>query len=183
MMDGLGFYWRGGAGTWPDGYDLLGGIHGWRAERGKVLCADVAMVGSIIGLGCATDLFNLWVWFEAMAITSYTLVAFYRSQKDALEAGVKYLVQSASGSVLVLLGISLVFAQTGELELAAIRPAAGNPTPLWVPVRCSWSDLGSRRPWSPCTPGCRMPTPRRRVVSAPCFPVLSLKPGSWLYCV
>jgi NADH:ubiquinone oxidoreductase subunit 2 (subunit N) len=30
-------------------------------------------------------------------------VAFYREQKDALEAGAKYLVQSAAGSVLVLI--------------------------------------------------------------------------------
>ncbi|MER3514803.1 MAG: Na+/H+ antiporter subunit A, partial [Chloroflexota bacterium] len=58
----------------------------------------VAMVGAMIGLGCAGDLFNLWVWFEAMAVSSYLLVAFYRDQPASLEAGVKYLVQSATGS-------------------------------------------------------------------------------------
>ncbi len=81
----------------------------------------LAMMGTMIGLGCATDLFNLWLWFEAMAISSYLLVVFYREQPLSLEAGVKYLVQSAAGSVLVLLGIGLVLAQTGTLELAAIR--------------------------------------------------------------
>ena len=55
------------------------------------------MAGTMIGLGCANDLFNLWVWFEAMAVTSFLLVAFYREQRGALEAGVKYLVQSAVG--------------------------------------------------------------------------------------
>ena len=81
----------------------------------------VAMVGTMIGLGCANDLFNLWVWFEAMAVSSYLLVAFYRNQPASLEAGVKYLVQSATGSVLVLLGVALVFAQTGTLNLEQIR--------------------------------------------------------------
>ncbi|MCE1252920.1 MAG: hypothetical protein LWX83_05150 [Anaerolineae bacterium] len=81
----------------------------------------VAMIGTIIGLSLAADLFNLWVWFEAMAISSYMLVAFYRQQADSLEAGVKYLVQSASGSVLVVLGVALVLSQTGTLDLAAIR--------------------------------------------------------------
>ena len=81
----------------------------------------IAMVGTIIGLGAAMDLFNLWVWFEAMAVTSYMLVAFYREQPASLEAGLKYLVQSATGSVLVLLGISLVFASRGTLDLAVIR--------------------------------------------------------------
>ena len=85
----------------------------------------VALVGVMIGLGCATDLFNLWVWFEAMAISSYLLVAFYRDQPASLEAGVKYLVQSAVGSVLVLLGIALVLAMTGTVNLLEIRAAAG----------------------------------------------------------
>ncbi len=84
-----------------------------------------ALIGVMIGLGCATDLFNLWVWFEAMAISSYLLVAFYRDQPASLEAGVKYLVQSAVGSVLVLLGIALVLATVGTVNLAEIRAAAG----------------------------------------------------------
>ncbi len=89
----------------------------------------VAMSATMIGLGCANDLFNLWVWFEAMAVTSFLLVAFYREQRAALEAGVKYLVQSAVGSALVLIGIALVFAQTGTLNLQQVLAAATHPTP------------------------------------------------------
>jgi proton-translocating NADH-quinone oxidoreductase chain N len=91
-----------------------------------LLCA---LAGTMIGLGCANDLFNLWVWFEAMAISSYLLVAFYHTQQDALEAGVKYLIQSAVGSVLVLLGIAIVFANTGTLSLDYIR-AGGSSSPM-----------------------------------------------------
>ena len=29
----------------------------------------LAMIGLIIGLGCANDLFNFWMWFEAMAVS------------------------------------------------------------------------------------------------------------------
>lgn len=81
----------------------------------------LAMIGVMIGLGCAGDLFNMWIWFEAMAVSSYLLVSFYREQPASLEAGVKYVIQSAAGSVLVLLGIALVLAQTGELEMDAIH--------------------------------------------------------------
>jgi proton-translocating NADH-quinone oxidoreductase chain N len=77
----------------------------------------LAMMGLMIGLGCAGDLFNLWVWFEGMAVSSYLLVAFYREQSASLEAGMKYLVQSATGSVLVLMGVALVLASTGSLDL------------------------------------------------------------------
>ncbi len=93
------------------------------AEEGqeKYYALLSAMAGAMIGLGTSTDLFNLYIWFEAMAISSYFLVAFYRKQPASLEAGVKYLVQSAAGSVMVLFGIALVFMQTGTLSLTEIR--------------------------------------------------------------
>ena len=83
----------------------------------------LAMMGLMIGLVTASDLFNLWVWFEGMAVSSYLLVAFYREQAASLEAGMKYLVQSATGSVLVLVGIAMVLTQTGTLDMAQIAEA------------------------------------------------------------
>jgi proton-translocating NADH-quinone oxidoreductase chain N len=93
-------------------------------EEEKFYAILMVMVGAMIGLASAGDLFNLWVWFETMAISSYLLVAFYREQPASLEAGVKYLVQSAAGSVLVLLGVALVLAHTGTLDLEQIRTTA-----------------------------------------------------------
>jgi proton-translocating NADH-quinone oxidoreductase chain N len=89
-----------------------------------------ALVGSMVGLGCANDLFNLWVWFEVMAVSSYLLVAFYTRQPGSLEAGFKYLVQSAVGSVFILMAIALVFAQAGTLRLDEIALAQNFYTPV-----------------------------------------------------
>ena len=102
-----------------------------RDEEGeeKYYALLVAMAATMVGLASANDLFNLWVWFEAMAVTSFLLVAFYREQRGALEAGVKYLVQSAVGSALVLIGIAFVFAQTGTLNLQQVLATAARPTP------------------------------------------------------
>jgi proton-translocating NADH-quinone oxidoreductase chain N len=91
------------------------------AGEEKYYAMLLAMLGLMIGLGCAGDLFNLWVWFEGMAVSSYLLVAFYREQPASLEAGMKYLVQSATGSVLVLIGIALVLANAGTLDLSILR--------------------------------------------------------------
>ncbi len=88
------------------------------------------MIGAILGLATAGDLFNLWVWFEVMSISSYLLVAFYRDQADSIEAGVKYLVQSAAGSVFILLGIAIVFSQSATLDLTAIKAALQNSSSL-----------------------------------------------------
>jgi proton-translocating NADH-quinone oxidoreductase chain N len=80
-----------------------------------------AMIGAMLGLGCAADLFNLWVWFETAAVASYMLVSYHSDRPASLEAGVKYLVQNSVGSMLVLLGIGLVFSQTGTLSLSELK--------------------------------------------------------------
>lgn len=90
----------------------------------------ISMVVAVVGLACANDLFNLWVWFEAMAITSYMLVAFYSSQPGSLEAGIKYLVQSATGSVFVMIGVALVFMVTGETNLENITKLTTGPSTI-----------------------------------------------------
>ncbi|NIM94421.1 MAG: hypothetical protein GTO18_12030 [Anaerolineales bacterium] len=87
----------------------------------KYYAMIVAMIGVIMGLGCANDLFNLWIWFEAMAVCSYLLVVFYRDQPMSLEAGLKYLAQGATGSVFILLAIGLVISQSGTVQLQDLR--------------------------------------------------------------
>lgn len=103
-----------------------------REEEGqeKFYAALVAMTGAIIGLASTADLFNLWIWFEAMALSSYMLVTFHRNEPLALEAGVKYLVQSAAGSAMVLLGIALVLGVTGSVDLAVIAAKAESSADL-----------------------------------------------------
>jgi proton-translocating NADH-quinone oxidoreductase chain N len=93
----------------------------------KYYAVLLVLVGAIIGVGAAADLFNLWLWFETMAVASYVLVAFHRDRRTSLEAAVKYLTQGALGSTFVLVGIAVALARTGTLHLAAIAGArAGN---------------------------------------------------------
>jgi proton-translocating NADH-quinone oxidoreductase chain N len=94
------------------------------------------LTGTIIGLGCATDLLNLWLWFEAMTVSTFFLVTFYRKEPASLEAGVKYLVQSAAGSALVLFGIALVFGSTGTLSLRDL-PQAIRSFPNGLPLEAA----------------------------------------------
>ncbi len=98
------------------------------AGEEKYYAMLLAMIGIMVGLGSARDLFNLWMWFEAMAVSSYLLVAFYRERPASLEAGMKYLVQSATGSVLVLLGVALVLGQVGTLDMEQIRSTIASET-------------------------------------------------------
>jgi proton-translocating NADH-quinone oxidoreductase chain N len=88
----------------------------------------------MLGLGCAADLFNLWVWFETAAVASYMLVAYHSDRPASLEAGVKYLVQSSVGSMLVLIGIGIVFANTGTLNLVELKTLVAGGTVARLPL-------------------------------------------------
>jgi len=87
------------------------------------------MVAGIVGLGLATDLLVLYLFFELMSIPSYALVVFRRHEWMAIEAGVKYIIMGAVGSVLAFFGISLVYFQTGTLSFSSLFGLL-NSTPL-----------------------------------------------------
>lgn len=98
-------------------------IHG-KPGTEKYYAMLLLLTASVIGLVSTGDLFNLWVWFELTAISSYLLVAFYREKADALAASIKYLIQTATGSILVLFGVALLFAQSGRLDFDQISLTA-----------------------------------------------------------
>jgi proton-translocating NADH-quinone oxidoreductase chain N len=95
----------------------INAVHG----EGKYYVMILLMTGAVINLSCATDLFNLWIWFEMTAISSYLLVGFYRDRPEVLGAAIKYLIQTVTGSILVIFGIALVFLETGTLTLQSIH--------------------------------------------------------------
>jgi len=76
------------------------------------------------------DLFNLFVWFEVMLMSSYVFVAFYGDEEHTA-AALRYVVLNTIGGVCMLLGIGGLYATTGTLnmaELARILAAGGAAT-------------------------------------------------------
>lgn len=101
----------------------------------KYYAQVLVLMTSILGLTCATDLFNLYAWYELMAISSYSLVSFYCKTLEPLEAGIKYLVQSAAGSSFIILAIAILFGGTGEVAIPDLQNAvSGNSTAIIASV-------------------------------------------------
>ena len=75
------------------------------------------MMFGLIGLSLAYDLFTFFVFWEAMAISSYVLVAFRYHLNEPVEAGMKYLIMSGVGSLLVLYAITLTYGLVGSLRV------------------------------------------------------------------
>ena len=63
------------------------------------------------------DLFNLFVFFEVLLIASYAL-AVHGQGRARLRAGLQYVVLNLAASALFLVGVALVYALTGTLNLA-----------------------------------------------------------------
>ncbi|MCK4527278.1 hypothetical protein KAW18_07890 [candidate division WOR-3 bacterium] len=76
------------------------------------------LAGSV-GVVLTGDIFNMFVFFEILCISSYALVA-YNRDKDGVEAGIKYLIQGSVGSAFILIGIGLIYGLCGSLNMADI---------------------------------------------------------------
>ena len=66
------------------------------------------------------DLFSLYIFLEVASIASYVLVAF-GLEYDGIESAIKYLLLSAVATSMILLGIALIYMNTGTLEFDALK--------------------------------------------------------------
>ncbi len=65
------------------------------------------------------DIFNLYVWYEIILISSFILIAL-GNRKIQLEGALKYALINFIASGLLLMGVGLVYAATGSLNMARI---------------------------------------------------------------
>jgi len=95
------------------------------------------------GVVLTGDIFNLFVFFEVLCISSYALVAYLR-EKSGIESAVKYLIQGAVGSSLLLIGIGLLYGLFGTLNMADIAQNIKSVSPIsvFVPMVLIVTGLG-----------------------------------------
>ena len=84
------------------------------------------MTAAMNGVVLAGDLFNLYVFIEVAAIASYGLVAF-GCESEELEAAFKYLVLGVLASTFILVGITVLYSVTGQLNMAEVGKAIARP--------------------------------------------------------
>jgi proton-translocating NADH-quinone oxidoreductase chain N len=95
------------------------------------------------GVVLTGDIFNLFVFWEILCISSYALVA-YTGEKSGIESAVKYLIQGAIGSSLLLIGIGMLYGLFGTLNMADIAQniASVEPTSMFIPLVFIITGLG-----------------------------------------
>jgi multicomponent Na+:H+ antiporter subunit D len=75
------------------------------------------LIGGVTGAFLTGDLFNLYVWFEVMLISSFGLLVLGNG-REQIDGGVKYVALNLVSTVLFLTGTGLLYGLTGTLNLA-----------------------------------------------------------------
>ena len=88
----------------------------------------LSMTG-LLGIVITGDLFNLFVFLEISALSSYALISL-GTRRRALTAAFQYLVMGTIGATFILIGIGLMYMMTGTLNMADMAQRIGPETGL-----------------------------------------------------
>lgn len=91
----------------------------WAALGPRFHSLLLLLVMGLSGAFLTGDLFNLYVFFEVLLAASYGLLL-HTSGKRRVRAGLHYVAVNLAGSVLFLVGVGLIYALTGSLNMADI---------------------------------------------------------------
>lgn len=109
-------------------------IAGGKQRFGFMNLVFVAMMG-MNGTVMLTDLFSLYLFIEVTAVASFILIAFNRDT-NALEGAFKYIILSATATVMMLLSISIILLVVGDTSFAAassaVKQSQGNPLVMFA---------------------------------------------------
>jgi multicomponent Na+:H+ antiporter subunit D len=95
----------------------------------------LAFLAGMVGFCLAGDLFTAFVFFELMSVSAYALAGFRVAQRSPIEGSLNFAVTNSIGSMMLLIGIALLYGRTGALNLAQIGQAlAGRPADTLVAV-------------------------------------------------
>ncbi len=117
----------------------------------------------LLGILATADTFNLFVFLEISALSSYTLIGL-GTDRRALTASYQYLIMGTIGATFIIIGVGMMYMMTGTLnmfDLAERLPAVSNsrtilcafgffivgvclklalfPLHLWLPNAYAWA--------------------------------------------
>ncbi len=70
----------------------------------------------LLGITQTGDIFNVFVFLEISALSSYALIALGR-KRQALTSAYQYLIMGTIGATFFLIGVGLIYSQTGTLNM------------------------------------------------------------------
>nr|YP_009647058.1 NADH dehydrogenase subunit 4 [Chloropicon mariensis]QBX98703.1 NADH dehydrogenase subunit 4 [Chloropicon mariensis] len=92
---------------------------GWQSiERQKeYVIAFLVLESVMIAVFCLLDLFLFYIFFEAILIPMFFIIGIFGSRERKIRAAYQFFLYTLLGSILMLLGILMIYAQTGTTQV------------------------------------------------------------------
>jgi NADH-quinone oxidoreductase subunit N len=91
-----------------------------RAPRVEFYHIVLVVTAALMLLAQSNHFVMFFVALETVTIGFYILVSYYRERSTSLEAGLKYLVQGALSSAILLFGIVLIYGAVGRVDVGGV---------------------------------------------------------------
>lgn len=78
-------------------------------------------VGGMIGLVMANNLLQMYIFWETVGLCSYSLIGFWYTRPEAAKAGIKAFIVTRIGDIFLLLGILVLYFNTGTFDFLQIK--------------------------------------------------------------
>lgn len=98
--------------------------------RPELVCLLMFASAGIMILASAGEFMAFFTGLELMSVSLYVLVGYQRADVRGMEAAMKYFLMGATASAIILMGMALIYLNTGSLrwaDLATLNVSLSNP--------------------------------------------------------
>jgi multicomponent Na+:H+ antiporter subunit D len=104
---------------------IVGVIYSWSyikeyTGQDKYYTLILLMIAGMFGMILTGDMFNFFVFLEITSIASCALIAFWTNKGESVYAGLKYIMISTIGALLILFAIAIFYGQYNQLNMAVL---------------------------------------------------------------
>ncbi|MEZ4813634.1 MAG: NADH-quinone oxidoreductase subunit N [Bdellovibrionota bacterium] len=117
-------------------------------RKSEYICLLLGLATGLYLMVSANHFIMIYLGIEMVSLLSYSLAGFHREKQNSIEASMKYVVYGALASGIMVFGMSLLYAVSGELSITGLRAflsATGNegiPYLFWTGVIFTFAGFG-----------------------------------------
>jgi multicomponent Na+:H+ antiporter subunit D len=101
-------------------------VYSWRyfdGADGLFHALMLLFMAAMVGFCLTGDLFNLLVFFELMGAVAYALTAYRVEERAPIQGAINFAITNSVGAYAIFIGLALLYARTGALNMAQIGAA------------------------------------------------------------
>lgn len=101
-------------------------VYSWRyfdGADGLFHALMLVFLAAMVGFCLTGDLFNLVVFFELMGAAAYALTAYRIEERAPIQGAINFAISNTVAAYAIFVGIALLYARTGALNMAQIGAA------------------------------------------------------------